>query len=106
MTEPYGLCGLQVRVASHEDVNVQLGEFGTCLQQRPDVFENVAFGLDDPKSCVCGDLIVPRSPGVELPSEWADQFGESSFIGGMYVLVTGLEGECPCGPFGVDLFET
>mmetsp|Transcript_26749 Transcript_26749/g.74969 ORF Transcript_26749/g.74969 Transcript_26749/m.74969 type:complete len:258 (-) Transcript_26749:62-835(-) len=106
MGVPDWLGRLQMRVAGHENVDVLLCVLGTRLQQHRHVLHNFTLGLDQPKARIGGNLVIAGSAGVELSADGSDDLGQSTFVGGVDILITRFELERSVGPFLLHLFQS
>ena len=101
-----GLSTLKMRVTRHECVDL----LPTTGDHDLDEFLEVAFdGLDlvhEPETHIGGDLIVPGPARVQLSTDTANEFGETSLVGGVDVFVIRVNLEGAVLPLLTDLFET
>ena len=90
---------LQDSVADGQSTNLQMGVawhdvfyFRLCAvgHDLDDVDEHGSEGVDlfkHPQPHVGRDLIVPRAASVQLASNWTDELGQATFVGGVNVFV-------------------
>ena len=93
-------------VSRHENINVLVGKFSPGLEEGGHVLEDVALGLDGPKTSVSGHLIVAAAAGVELATDRTDDLGQTTLVGSVNVLIAGLLDKLTGGPFGMDLLQS
>ena len=95
-----GLCGLEMGIAGHEEIDFVCGAFyGYSDQIAQQLFQRSQL-IPQPQAEVGCDLIVTAAAGVEFAGYGADQFGEAALVGSMDVLVAGFSFELT----GVPLF--
>mmetsp|Transcript_24765 Transcript_24765/g.50259 ORF Transcript_24765/g.50259 Transcript_24765/m.50259 type:complete len:254 (-) Transcript_24765:27-788(-) len=105
MRESDRLGRLQVGVSRHQHVHVPTRHLRPRLQERRHVLQYVPLGLDGPKPSVRRHLIVAGSARVQFASHRTDEFGETTFVGGVYVLVSRFDDEGPSLPLLFDLTQ-
>ena len=84
---------LQVGVPGHEHVLLLVRALHHHADEGLEALLDGAHLPEEPEAHVRRDLVVARAAGVQLPAEGADELGQPALVGGVDVLVVGLDFE-------------
>ncbi|KAH3662537.1 hypothetical protein OGAPHI_005789 [Ogataea philodendri] len=94
-------------VSRHQHVDLLLCAGGHDLDQRLEQLEQLLELLSDENPHICGHLVVSGPAGVDFASNvLADDLAESSLVGGVNILVTGLLDKRAVGPLLANDLQT
>ena len=100
-----GLGGLEMGIARHEESDFGCGALYGDADEGAQLLLRGFELFSQPEPEVGRDLIVAAAAGVQFSGYGADQFGQAAFVGGVDVLVAGLNFKLTGAPFSGNKLE-